>query len=115
MLPLPLQVLSSGTGIRRHPLFFLECCGLGGRKKAQPAGSGSGGGSGSGSGSFTPPRASIEMGNTAYDEAAGGKGGSGALKLSPDEREVRYPAVAQTRGMESNIEMLFSLLAYSHT
>ncbi len=85
------QVLSSGTGIRRHPLFFLECCGLGGRKKNQAAGAGSGSGSGSGSGAFTPPRASIEMGATAYDGAGveGGKGGSGTLKLSPDEREVR--------------------------
>ncbi|GIL45991.1 hypothetical protein Vafri_3095 [Volvox africanus] len=71
------QVISNGTGIHRHPLFFLQRCMR--RRKAPPHGS------------LGTPRASIELGNGGHSGEAGktaaGGSGNGSFRLTPEEHE----------------------------
>ncbi|KAG2425810.1 hypothetical protein HXX76_013435 [Chlamydomonas incerta] len=70
------QVLSSGNGIRRHPLYFLECC-MGRNKKKHDHAHGAG-----------SPRSSVEMGQHPGGGGSGkGIGGDGSLKIAAGERE----------------------------
>lgn len=64
-------MLSSGNGIRRHPLYFLECC-MGRNKKLDRHGAGS-------------PGAAVEMGHQQHTGGGGsgkGMGGEGSLKIA---------------------------------
>ncbi|GIL71728.1 hypothetical protein Vretimale_837 [Volvox reticuliferus] len=71
------QVISNGTGIHRHPLFFLQSCMK--RRKA-PAND-----------SLGTPRASIELANgrqgSEAAKRAGGGSENGSFRLTPDEHE----------------------------